>query len=430
MVETKTSMGPEESSSVKPPNLPGKKFSWSAFGSVLQLVLSVVAVIAALIWIVFNPTHQTEIETEVQDASKLVDLTDDGLIRVPLDTPLGRRLTRFKVLKTDTTDALIRSSGMVIASRRPGTNGQADFWQFSSEELLTNYSDWERARTDAEFNQSVAIQVKAIGEATEKGLNVAIDRMERLVKTGTETTRDLESLRTQLIQSQLQTQKDLYEAEAAVRTAKKSLDTLGLKLARFGLDPGWLQQATADLDVIAIEVPEGLLNRVMREQSAEAKFYGLPDVTFTGTVQTVSPVLSTEQRTLRVIVVLNDPDDRLRPGMYANIGLGTDQRQVIQIPATSLIHIGDEDFVLQIESSAENATSDATSDYLLLKPVAVQVRETNMLMVDVENALHEQSEIIGDHAILLKPLIVRALKHPSRAAIGDQTEHKESQGAN
>jgi len=404
---------------------PTKKggFSWKTLSSFAQLLISVLLVVSALVWMVLHPTKPEERKPQTDDSASLVDLTNEGLIRVPMDTPLGKRLTRFAVAKSETTEPLIRTTGMVIASRRPGTGGQSDFWQFSSEELLTNYADWDRARTDAEFNRVVANQVQALGDATENGLRIAIERMEKLVRTGTETTRDLEGLKTQLIQSQLQTKKDLYEAEAAIRIAKKSLDTLGLKLARFGLEPDWLQNATSDMDVIAIEVPEGVLNRVQHEQTAEAKFYGLPEVAFTGQVHSVSPVLSTEQRTLRVIVVLHDPDDRLRPGMYANVGLGTDKRNVTKLPASSVIHIGDHDYVLQVVNLPNQGNDPGDSSSVYLKPIAIQIKGSDIDSVEIENVMDEGSEIIGDHTILLKPLVVRVLKRLSVIS-GKQTDQQ------
>ncbi len=373
-----------------------------------QLLVSVTLVVALLLWMLWHPTEESNEGNVRQESTvKSVRVEADGLIAVEANSPIGKRIQLLNVVAKQTTEPLMNVTGMVIASRRPGPEANKDFWQFSSEEILTTYSDWERAKTDAEFNRSVVEQVKQLGSATESGLNTAIQRMETLVRTGTETTKDLEALRTQLIQSKLQTNKDIYGAEAAEKIAMKNLATLGLKLSRYGLEPNFLESATSDMDVLAIEVPEGMLSRVKQGQSVRTRFFGLPNDLFTGTVRTVSPILSTEQRTLRVIVVLDDPEDRLRPGMYASVGLGIDPRPVIQIPSAAVLHIGQADYVLVRSIPIEIAKSGV--DLTHFAPLRVVVGDATNGSVIIEAGLSENQEIIGDHAVLLKPLVVRSL---------------------
>ena len=48
---------------------------------------------------------------------------------------------------------------------------------------------------------------------------------------------------------------------------------------------------------------------------------------FTGKVSGISPVISKEKRVLNVQFTVKDPDGIVRPGMFAEIGLGTDKRK-------------------------------------------------------------------------------------------------------
>lgn len=381
-----------------------------------QLFVSVGIVGAALVWMLRSDhTQETANETNNAIETSAIDVSEDGFILVSRESPLGERLNVTRVEPIETTDPLMKVTGLVIASRRPGRDGNEDFWQFHSDELLTTFSDWERARADVDFNQSRIEQVRSLGVATEKGLNTAIARMEKLVQTGTETAKDLENLRTQLVQAQLQSQKDIYEAETATKIARKAVDTLGLRLSRYGLDGTFLANATADMDILAVEVPEGRLGKVQQGQKVRARFFGLADADIEGIVQTVSPVLSTDQRTLRVIVLLNDPLDRLRPGMYANVDLGINPRRVIQIPATSLLHVGTLDYVLIDSSSEHRNEKDITSSisaptmYSLL-PQVVDVGDASNGTVTIEKGLVEGMHFVDAHAVLLKPLVTRSLR--------------------
>ena len=55
------------------------------------------------------------------------------------------------------------------------------------------------------------------------------------------------------------------------------------------------------------DVPEGVMARVKLGQGCEAKFFGFPDQPFSGHVRAISPVLSKERRSLRVLFAISDP---------------------------------------------------------------------------------------------------------------------------
>ncbi|MGD8321817.1 MAG: efflux RND transporter periplasmic adaptor subunit [Gemmatimonadota bacterium] len=78
-----------------------------------------------------------------------------------------------------------------------------------------------------------------------------------------------------------------------------------------------------DLDPIKVEtqVLEADLGAISVGRRAEVRFAAYPGEVFRGTVETVNPVVDPESRTGRVTVLLQNRDQRIKPGMYAEVSL-------------------------------------------------------------------------------------------------------------
>lgn len=382
----------------------GSRRRWIA--DVIQLVVSLVVVGAALFWLLKG--HQKPAEDQNSSAQTAAEppakAVGQSLIDIRLDTTLGKKLTVETVKSEKTQQPLMRATGTVLASRRPGLKGTPDFWQFSTSELLNSFTAWERAMADTDFAESQLGRIRELADTKERALEVSIARLEKLVKAGTETERDLATQKAQLLETQIGNRKDIYEADTALKTARRQQQALTLQLQQSGLDPQTLENAKTDLDIVAAEVPEGRLKLISVGQSCTARFFGLPDHTFTGKLTRVSPVLSSEQRTLRVLFELFDPKDQLRPGMFADVGLGTDEREALWIPASAVIHIGRTDYVLAADSAEGTG-----AEVLHLKVLPVVVQELSDGRVEVESGISSGQRIVIQNAILLKPVAISSL---------------------
>ena len=78
-----------------------------------------------------------------------------------------------------------------------------------------------------------------------------------------------------------------------------------------------------ELDPIKVEaqVLEGEIGLLDEGRRATMTFAAFPGETFTGTVETINPVIDVETRAARVTVLLSNPGGRIKPGMYANVSL-------------------------------------------------------------------------------------------------------------
>src|SRR5262249_39822981 len=121
---------------------------------------------------------------------------------------------------------------------------------------------------------------------------------------------------------------------------------LALQLEQAGLAPQLLQQATSDMDIVMADVPLRGLSLVKIGQQCRATFSGIEGRSFNGNVNQIVPVISKERRSLRVLFVIHDPDDLLRPGIFAEIEIGTDAREALLAPAEGMVHVARADFFL------------------------------------------------------------------------------------
>ncbi|HLA85749.1 MAG TPA: efflux RND transporter periplasmic adaptor subunit [Thermoguttaceae bacterium] len=337
------------------------------------------------------------------DHSRDVRLAGPRCICVRDDCPLCRKLQVTIVRPTPITTPLLTVTGTVVASLRPGNGKGNDYWQFDSLELLTTFTDWQKATADIAFLETQLTQIKQLAETRTSAQEKLVERMKKLVEAGTDTERDLAAAQAELIQSQVEGRKEVYEAETAVRLARRTEAALARQLQQVGLEPELLGSIAVDVDMVVADVPEGLAARAKLAQGCDARFFGLPDQTFQGKVRAIAPVLSKERRSLRVLFAISDPHDQLRPGMFADIGLGTDARSALLIPPEGVVHVGRADYVL---------VRDGRSDWRVTE---VQVGELHDEGVEIVGGLRAGDQIAGRGAILLKPLIIQALQSPKRS---------------
>lgn len=373
---------------------------WFRVWTWTQFVVCLAVTVGVLVYLLRTPQAAAPVALDSLRAGTegAVRVAGPRCICVRPGCPLARKLQATTVAATQISTPLLTVTGTVIASLRPGNGRGADYWQFNSPELLTAFTDWQKATADITFSQTQLTAISQLAETRVSAQQKLVDRMKRLVEAGTDTEKDLAAAQAELIQAQIQGRKETHEAETAVRLAQRTEAAQARQLQQAGLEPELLHGAGADLDVVVADVPEGMMARVKVGQQCEARFFGLPDQLFPGKVRALSPVLSKERRALRVLFAISDPQDQLRPGMFADIGLGTDARSALLIPAEGVVHIGRTDYVLTLEGEDHWRVTE------------VQVGETRDTAVEILGGLRAGDRVAGGKVILLKPCILEALQ--------------------
>jgi hypothetical protein len=373
---------------------------WSKIWSASQLILALLLTASVLVYLMLTPAvPPPSAEQRRPPQAEIVEVVGPGRIRIRPGTPLEEKLQILTVETTRIDSPVLSVTGTVVASLRPGHGQGSDYWQFNAPEVLTAYTDWQKATADITFAETQLARIKELAAARVESQKKVVARLKKLVEAGTDTPKDLAAEETTLLEYQIQGQKEIHEAETAVLMARRSEAMFARQLQQAGLDPELLRAATADMDIVMADVPEAMLSSVKVGQGCQAQFLGLPEETFTGRVNSIAPVLSKERRTLRVLFVIHDPQDQLRPGMFAEIGLGTDPRDALLVPPEGIVHVGRLDYVLIAGTEPET-----------WQIAAVKVGEPHGGQVEILGGLRPGDRVLGKGAILLKPAIVQSLQ--------------------
>lgn len=349
------------------------------------------------------------LEESQREATPIVRVIGHRMIGITPGSPMERHLARFTVAKETTTDPLLTVTGAVVARIRPGATALADRWQFAGADLANTYSDWHKNNNDLNFRRTQVDKTRELTLAREARNKDAVERLRPLAPLGTVPIKDLRIAEADLLQAQLEGQKEVFEAETALRVAEQTKASLERTLGQQGIDPVVLQRAREGMVLILANVPESRISLVREGQSCLASFYGLPDQVFTAHVEHLGETLLPERRTLRVLFDLNDSEYRLRPGMFAEVGLGTDPREALLIPTASVVHVGRADYAL-VERAPDR-----------LEVVEIKVGECRGDRVEIVSGLHPGDVIISNGAVLFKPTLIAALaRDPDPSTIPTQ----------
>jgi hypothetical protein len=319
-------------------------------------------------------------------------------LRVRPGTPLGDKLQVGTVQNALLTSPVLPVTGNTLATLRPGTGDAKDAWQFATPDLLSAFTDWEKSIVDLQFQKDQLVAVRDLSNYRVEAQKEVVDRMEKLMQAGTERLKDVIAERVNLRQFEIQGKKDIHEAENAVKVAQKTEAALARQLQQAGLEPTSLRSAAAEGEIVVAEVPERAVSLVRLGMTCEVRFIALPNRVFTGQVSGISPVVVKDKRILNVQFIVKDLDNVIRPGMFAVIGLGTDPRQALLMPADGVLHVGDKDYAL-VETGPD--TWHVTE---------VQTGEVHGGNIEVLSGLKAGDRVLGQGAILLKPPVVRAVQ--------------------
>jgi membrane fusion protein, multidrug efflux system len=193
---------------------------------------------------------------------------------------------------------------------------------------------------------------------------------------------------------------DRTEAEIAAKQAmirKKSIRTpfageLGIRIINPGqyLAPGDEIVQLVGLDPIYAEysLPERHLSELRVGQRVSVKVQAYPDSVFEGNIDAISPSIQTASRSVRIRALIENPDRRLRPGMFAEVDTLLDERErVLTLPERAVTYnpYGESVFVVN--------EADGVKTVVLTQIKTGQVRDGR---VEIVSGLDEGAEVVSD----------------------------------
>lgn len=184
-----------------------------------------------------------------------------------------------------------------------------------------------------------------------------------------ETLRDLEDLNQPLLIVPFRAPKDGVVTEIGAREGSfvKLEDKV---LTLIGLDEVWV-------DVVLFE---DQLAMVREGDELTVTFPAVGGTTAEGTLTWASPLLDATTRTARARLSIPNEDERLRPGMYAEVTIKTKKEKKLAVPRSAIMRNGDGEFVMRHDGDG----------HFLPVPVHVGIETGNW--IEIRHGLNE-----GDH---------------------------------
>lgn len=147
---------------------------------------------------------------------------------------------------------------------------------------------------------------------------------------------------------------------------------------------------------IVMDYPPSAASQVHAGSNVTAETESQPDERFRGTVSELLPDVDAVSRTLKARVVMDNPQGKLRPGMYLNLTLAADQQTpVLAIPQEALIQTGSRNKVLLDDGNGHftpqeistGATRDGWTEVLSGLKEGQRVVTSGQFLIDSEASL-------------------------------------------
>ena len=137
-------------------------------------------------------------------------------------------------------------------------------------------------------------------------------------------------------------------------------------------------------------LPESYLSRLRKGQSVEVSTDAMPGQTFKGTLDAVDPLLDASGRAISLRARLENPDLKLRPGMFVRVRLAFGgERQGLAVPEEALVPAGNDNFVFRVaEGKAQR--------------VMVKVGQRRDATVEITEGLKAGDEVVSAGQLKLR----------------------------
>ncbi|MBK7136816.1 MAG: efflux RND transporter periplasmic adaptor subunit [Rhodocyclales bacterium] len=137
-------------------------------------------------------------------------------------------------------------------------------------------------------------------------------------------------------------------------------------------------------------LPESYLSRLRKGQSVEVSTDAMPGQMFKGTLDAIDPLLDASGRAISLRARLENPDLKLRPGMFVRVRLAFGgERQGLAVPEEALVPAGDDNFVFRVvEGKAQR--------------VMVKVGQRRGATVEITEGLKAGDEVVSAGQLKLR----------------------------
>jgi membrane fusion protein (multidrug efflux system) len=290
--------------------------------------------------------------------------------------------------------SLVASRGVTLAAELPGTVREITFESGSSVRKGTPL-----VRLDTSTEQAQLASAEA--EASLAKLSLERARMLRRSESGTQADLDAAEARAKQASAAVAT----LQATIAKKTIRAPFDgRISIRQVELGqvVAPGTPIASLQSVSPIHAEfwVPQQALADLRAGQRASVRTDAFPEARWDGEITTVNTEVDPSTRNVRVRATFENPDGRLRPGMFANVEVfSEDRQQVLMIPATAVIFAPYGDSVFAIEERQDEKTGQKA---LVARQKFVRLGDRRGDFVAVTSGLAAGERIVAAGAFKLR----------------------------
>ena len=196
---------------------------------------------------------------------------------------------------------------------------------------------------------------------------------------------------------------------------------LGIRLVDVGqyLEAGTAISTLQALDTLFVDffLPQQALESLKISQKVTLKTDAYPAQTFTGDITVINPKVDINTRNVQVRATLNNPDNKLLPGMYATVTIATGlAHRYITLPRTTITFNAFGSTIYRVDANGQDETGKPK---LVAKQSFVTTGDTRGDQIAILTGVNEGETIVTTGQIKLRngsPVIVDNSIQPSNDA--------------
>jgi membrane fusion protein, multidrug efflux system len=198
---------------------------------------------------------------------------------------------------------------------------------------------------------------------------------------------------------------DTIRASIAKKTIRAPFSgRLGIRLVNLGqvINEGEAIVSLQALDPIFVNfsLPQQQLPQVQPGFVVRVTTDALPGETIEGKITAINPQVDAATRNIRIQATVANSDERLRPGMYVNVAVvRPGKRQVLAVPATSVLYAPYSDSVFVVEDRTDPNTGRTEK---VVRQQLAQLGEKRGDFVAVLSGLNEGETVVSTGVFKLR----------------------------
>lgn len=228
------------------------------------------------------------------------------------------------LFKTETVSDISISGNLVAAGLVGATVLSSD--SSSSENIIL----FENTDLASNYTQLLhhQINIRQIKDVMIKQKQIELERAKDLNLHGTMTGQELLNAQSALSMEQtnlLNEQAGIIEHESMLKSA--------------GFDPYLLHRAMRGTAYVISDIPENQISKLKVGDTCKIQFTAYPNDKFTGKIEAIADRVDFTTRMVKLRIGLNNSNEKLKVGMYANVSFGLKSNNTINIPKTALVTV-------------------------------------------------------------------------------------------